>query len=62
MGRRYAFSMLVGIGAFLVLAGCNLLESKVSYRFRMSVEGAHQGSAVYEIVATKDRRMLTSRR
>lgn len=42
-----------GLGvAMLVLSGCGL-RSSASFRYRMRVEGAHSGQAVYELLAER---------
>ena len=49
---RSALTFLAGV-ASMVLVGCGLFMSSSSYRYRMTVEGTHSGSSVYEILAEK---------
>ena len=49
MARRRVFGLLGG-GLVALVSGCNPFLSKASYRYRMTVEGEHQGSAVYEVL------------
>ena len=57
MARRGVLAGLT-LGMAALLAGCNPFEASRSYRFRMTVEGAVTGSAVYEVLATKTRMVL----
>ena len=58
MARRNFVSLLGG-SALLSLSGCGYLNSRASYRFRMTVEvdtpqGIKSGSSVYEVLAEKN--------
>jgi hypothetical protein len=50
MNRRHALGILALAGAGL-LTGCGV--SSASFRYRMTVEGQHHGTAVYELLAEK---------
>lgn len=57
MARRGVLAATAGAAA-LLLGGCNPFYSSASYRYRMTVEGEHQGSAVYEVLAERTRAVL----
>lgn len=53
MARRGVIGLTAGTVA-MMLAGCGLFNSTASFRYRLTVEGAHPGTAVYEILAEKN--------
>ena len=52
IARRSALGLLAG-AATLAVAGCGLMMSTASFHYRMTVEGAVSGSAVYELLAER---------
>ena len=63
MTRREVIGILSVGTASLAIGGCGLLNSRASYRFRMTVEmdtpqGLRAGSSVYEVVAEKNNTRL----
>ena len=52
MTRRGVIGLLAGITSVLALGGCGF-NSSASFRYRMTVGGAHPGAAVYEMLAEK---------
>jgi hypothetical protein len=53
MTRRGVIGLFAGVAVGCGLAGCGLLTSSASYRYRMRVEGSYSGASVYEILAEK---------
>ena len=57
MARRGIIGALVG-AVTLMLGGCNPFTNSASYRYRMTVEGTVEGSAVYEVLAEHTRTVI----
>ena len=53
MARRGVIGLMAGTAA-MMLAGCDMFNSTASFRYRMTVEGVHPGTAVCEILAEKN--------